>query len=149
MDIFDVLACGVGFVSGLIAAWLSMAASSRLGDGGFWCQLASVSRLLLSDEEGKSFLQEYARLWPLLITFVLKKLVVTLTVILPIALAFGVLTLMPDRGSNAESDAPWEIPFLVTASLSTLLGLAVLRRNWGQAESSATSSPARSENQAP
>ncbi len=145
MNPVDVLACGVGFVSGLIAAWLSTATSSRLGDRGFWLQLASVSRLLLSDEEGKSFLREYVRLWPLLAKFVLKKLVVTLTVILPIALALGALTLMPEHGPDAER---WEIPFLVAASLSTLLGLAVLRRRRGRAEFASAPSPTRSENRA-
>lgn len=127
MKLIDWIACTAGLGAGLIAAWLSVVVSTRLGDGGFWRQLAVVSRLLLSADDENQFFREYVRLWRVAIGFVSKKLAVTLIGLVPILLAlFGVTWVAGSLGKMGPK-ADWEMGFVVAVCAAAVPGMLIVK----------------------
>jgi len=89
----ELMAVGVGIVTGAMAGWLWSTTSARLGDDGFWSRLNETSKLLWSDDTEDQFLQQYLRLLPALAKYVAKKLVILALAFAPVAIAF--ITLAP------------------------------------------------------
>ncbi len=127
MEVIDGIACAVGLGAGLVAAGLWGFASTRLGDGGFWRQLAVVSRLLLSADEEKPFFQEYLRLWPALIRFVARQLVVALAAAAPVALAFACMTLLAGRVGDSLAASDWDFGFAAAVCAAAVVGMLVVK----------------------
>ena len=127
MKVLELVACIVGLGAGLVAAWLSVVISERLGDSGFWRQLAKVSRLLVSSDEENHLFREYLRLWPVLIVFAAKKLAVTAIAILPIALAFAALALLAGPIEDSAAAPNWEFGFIAAVCVAAVLGVLVVK----------------------
>ena len=127
MGFVEVIACAAGLGAGLVAARLWAFASARLGDGGFWRQLAVVSRLLLSADEEKPFFQEYLRLWPVLIAFVGRQLVVALAAAMPVVLAFACMTLLAGGPGDSHAASDWEFGFVAAVCVAAVLGMVVVK----------------------
>jgi hypothetical protein len=127
MNLLKLIACAAGLGAGLVAARLSVLTSARLGDAGFWQQLAAVSRLLLSADDDKQFLREYLRLWPVLVKFVARQLAVALTATTPIALAFAGVALLANGIGGTHTTADWEWEFVAAVCIAAILGLLVAK----------------------
>ena len=121
MMLSEVLAGGAGFGSGLIAAWLADRCSRRLGDNGFWQQLAAVSRLLLSSESEAQIVREQLRLWQMLFVFVVKRLLAVVLALVPVLLTYGCLA------NFVRGESNWELVFLITVCVSSISGMLVLK----------------------
>lgn len=89
MSRFELTACITGFVAGLLARWIDLKVSRRFLDESFWHRVASVGRLLVTDDAEASIWQEYIRLWRALCRFVATTAAITLFALLPVLLMFA------------------------------------------------------------
>ena len=127
MKLIDWIACTAGLGAGLVAAWLSVVVSARLGDGGFWRQLAVVSRLLLSAEEESHLFQEYLRFWRVAVGFIAKKLAVTLVGLAPIVLALVCVTWLAGSIGKMGPRTDWELGFVVAVCVAAVPGMLLVK----------------------
>lgn len=124
MNPVNLIAFVLGFGAGLLATKLAIRASKWLGDGGFWHKLAAVTRLLISPSEETSFLQEYLRLWPMLIAFIGRQFAVGLIAVTPVAFAFGCAALIAHGLDDSYRGADLNLAFgasVLVAAIACLL----------------------------
>lgn len=127
MELVQWIACAAGAGAGLFGAWLSAVASARFGDGGFWRQLATVSRLLLSADDENELIREYLCLWPALAALVVRQLAVAVIGLLPIVLALAGLTLLNRSGEPPQAAAGWQFQFVVAVCTGVAAGMLVMK----------------------
>ena len=122
----------------MVAAGLSIAGSKRLDDDGLWQRLGAFGRLLVTPDGAERLLLEYMRLWPVLLAFTAKKFALGVVALVPLALAFGCLTLLDGAlgGARAAVDpdnlawssmSDWEFHFFAAACLASLLTWVVAK----------------------